>query len=42
MMDISVKVDLDEHGSNLMIGGSKRRTISNPKTLIGITTHQGV
>jgi len=41
MMDISMKVHLDEHGSNLMIGGNTRCTISNPKTLIGIITHQG-
>jgi hypothetical protein len=41
MMDIYVKVDLDEHGSNLVIGGSTKRTISNPNTQIGITTHQG-
>jgi hypothetical protein len=42
MMDIYVKVDLDEHVLNLMIGGITRRTISNPKTVIGIMTHQGV
>lgn len=40
MMDIYVKLELDEHGSNLEIGCSTRRTISNPKTQIGITTHQ--
>jgi hypothetical protein len=42
MMDIYVKLDLDEHGLNLVIGCNTRRTISNPKTQIGIMTHQRV
>jgi hypothetical protein len=42
MTQIYVKVDLDKHCLDSMIGGSIRRTISNLKTLIGTMTHQGV
>jgi hypothetical protein len=39
MIDVPMKVELDE--KHLVIGGSVRITVSNPKTLMGITTHQG-
>jgi len=40
MNDALVKVELDE--KHLVIGGSARITISNPKTLTSTMTHLGV
>jgi hypothetical protein len=42
MMELSMEVNLDEHNWDSMIGGNKRHGVSNPKTLMGIETHQGV
>jgi hypothetical protein len=39
MIDVPMKVELDE--KHLVTGGSVRITVSNPKTLMGTTTHQG-
>jgi hypothetical protein len=41
MIQIYVKVDLDEHCSDLVISGNIRCAISNPKSLIDTMTHQG-
>jgi hypothetical protein len=39
MIDVPMEVKLDE--KHLMIGGSVRIIVSNPKTLTHTTTHQG-
>jgi hypothetical protein len=39
MIDVPMEVKLDE--KHLMIGGSVRIIVSNPKTLTYTTTHQG-
>ncbi len=39
LINVPMKVELDE--KHLMVGGNARFTISNPKTLIGTTIHQG-
>jgi len=39
IINVLVKVKLDE--KHLVISGSTRITVSNPKTQMGTTTHQG-
>jgi hypothetical protein len=38
MIDVLMKVEFDE--KHLMIGGSAKITVSNPKILTSTTTHQ--